>query len=139
MESSWKLTVQALGTAAGELADTGQGQAQSMLAALGGELVALAAPAAADGTRGAARALLLTAERAAKVAAMLPGVVAGGDARLRAAAASAAHLAHASALGARARAEPLLAQLPDGELRANFEAEFAAHAQQAAELAAQAK
>ena len=134
METSWKLMIEALGAAAGELADAGAGesQARTMLQALGRELLALARQQAdaADG-RAAARALLLVAERAAKVAELATGLSdSGGET------ANAARLAHVIALGAQARATPLLPQLADEELRANFAQEFAAHARQTAEFVA---
>jgi len=134
METSWKLMIEALGAAACELADAGAGdsQARTMLQALGRELLALAGQQAdAAGARAAARALLLVAERAAKVAELTTGLSDSGGA-----AASAARLAHVIALGAQARSTPLLPQLPDDELRANFAREFAAHARQTAEFVA---
>ncbi|HEY3231101.1 MAG TPA: hypothetical protein VGJ87_17875, partial [Roseiflexaceae bacterium] len=134
METSWKLMIEALGASAGELAAAGAGesQARTMLQALGRELLALAGQQAdAAGARAAARALLLVAERAAKVAEIATGLSdSGGEA------ASAARLAQVIALGAQARATPLLPQLPDQELRANFAREFAAHARQSAEFVA---
>jgi glutamate formiminotransferase len=134
METSWKLTIEALGRAAGELAEAELGEAHMrlMLGALGRELLMLAErPMPADNPRAAARALLLVAERAAKVADSVLGLSAAGDEGFRATATSAVHLAAALAAGARARAVLLLPQLGDEDLRANFAQEFAAHARQA--------
>jgi glutamate formiminotransferase len=138
MEPGWKLTIEALGAAAGALAATESGEARArlMLQALGHELRELAAQPEEGGPRPAARTLLLVAERAAKVAEMAAGLRESGDEGLRAAAAGAIHLAQALAEGAQARAAALLPQLVDQELRENFEQEFAAHARQADELAA---
>jgi glutamate formiminotransferase len=139
MEPSWKLTIEALGAAAGELAATERGEARArlMLRALGRELRVLAAQQGKDSPRAAARALLLAAERATKVAQAAAGLRESDDESLRAAAAGAIYLAQALAAGAQARATPLLPQLTDDELRDNFEHEFAAHARQVEELAAQ--
>jgi hypothetical protein len=142
MDTSWKLTVDALGTAACELADDGAGAAppQIMLHALGRELLALAGRDQ-DGAsaRVAARTLLLVAERAVKVSELAVSIGTAGDAPLSPALAGAVHLAQAVATSARLRAQPLLAQLPDEELRANFEQEFASHARQAGELVEKAR
>jgi hypothetical protein len=105
-----------------------------MLQALGRELRELAAQPEAVSPRAAARALLLVAERAAKVAETAAGLREGGDERLRAAAASAIRLAQTLAVGAQTRVAPLLPQLADEELRSNFEQEFAAHTRQVGEL-----
>jgi glutamate formiminotransferase / 5-formyltetrahydrofolate cyclo-ligase len=134
MDTSWKLTIEALGRAAGELADAEMGAAPArlMLGALGRELLVLAErPAQMDSPRMAARALLLAAERAAKVAESATRLSEAGDEGFRAAAAGAIHLAAALAAGAWARAAVLLPQIGDEELRANFAQEFAAHARQA--------
>ncbi|MFL5801176.1 MAG: glutamate formimidoyltransferase [Roseiflexaceae bacterium] len=138
MDTSWKLTIEALGRAAGELAAAGVGAvpARLMLGALGRELLVLAGrPAQADNPRMMARALLLAAERAAKVAESATGLSEAGDEGFRAAAASAIHLAAALAAGTWARAAVLLPQISDEELRANFAQEFAAPARQIGELA----
>jgi glutamate formiminotransferase len=138
MDTSWKLTIEALGRAAGELAETNVGAAPArlMLGALGRELLVLAErPPQADNPRMMARALLLAAERAAKVAESAAGLSEAGDEGFRAAAAGAIHLAGALAAGAWARAAVLLPQIGDEELRANFAQEFAAPARQIGELA----
>jgi glutamate formiminotransferase len=137
METSWKLMVEALGAAACELAATsvGEERLRLMLHALGRELLALATqPPEPANLRATVRTLLLIAERAAKVSEALAGLLKAGDASLRNAAVSAAYLAHTLASSARLRALPLLPQLPDAELRANFEREFAAHLQRTREL-----
>ncbi len=133
MTTSWKLTVKALGRAAGEIvaAEAGDANRRLMLGALGHELLALAEqPVPAASPRATARTLLLVAERAAKVADVAASLGAAGDASPRAAAASAVYLAAALAVGAQAQAVPLLSLLADAELRANFAQEFAAHAGQ---------
>src|SRR5262249_5555341 len=109
MEPSRKLTIEALGATASELAvaDLGDARARLMLQALGRELRELAAQPGADSPRSAARALLLAAERAAKVAEIAAGMREAGDERVRAATTSAIKLAQALAAGAQARAEPL--------------------------------
>lgn len=135
--TSWNLTVEALGTAACELAgpDTSASRQALMLRALGRELLALAGQGAgAASARAAARALLLVAERAVKVAELLPGMAEADAPRPVEEIAGTAYLAHAAATGARLRAMPLMPQLVDEELRANFEREFDSHARQAEEL-----
>jgi len=137
METSWKLMVEALGTAACELAATGAGEERLrlMLHALGRELLALATPLPeAANPRAIMRSLLLIAERAAKVSEALAGLLKVDDAGLRNAAVSATYLAHTLASSAQLRALPLLPQLRDAELRANFEREFDAHIQRTREL-----
>jgi glutamate formiminotransferase len=139
VESGWRLTIEAFSAAAGELAQTasGEGRTHLMLQALGRELRELAALPQDGSSRATARALLLVAERAAKVAEAAAGLYEAGDEHLRAASAGAIHLARALAAGAQARATPLLSQLPDQELRANFAREFAAHMSQTEALAAE--
>ena len=140
METSWKLTIEALGRAADELAqaEVDQPQLRLMLGALSHELLVLAAqPVPADNPRMGARALLLVAERAAKIAECAVGLSTSGDKGFRAAAISTIHLAAALAAGAEARGALLLPQIADEELRANFAQEFAAHARQAASLVEQ--
>jgi glutamate formiminotransferase len=139
MDLSWRLMVEALGTAARELATAGVGEARArtMLAALGRELLDLAErPPEGSGPRAAARRLLLIAERAAKVPEVLASMTEGGDAYFKAGAASATFLAHTVAESARFRAQSLLPQLADEELRTNFEHEFDAHVRQIKELIA---
>jgi hypothetical protein len=134
--SSWALTTRALGAAACELAEKGAGRWALMLTALGRELMALAEqPDAADSPRAAARALLLVAERAVKVAETVASQSAEGGERFGAVATSAAQLAQVLAAGAQARSAALLPRIADEELRANFATEFAAHARQAGEFA----
>ena len=139
MGSGWKLTIEALSASAGDLAEiaSGEGRASLMLQALGRELRELAALPKNDSPRMTARALLLVAERAAKVAEAAVGLREAGDEHLRAASAGAIHLAQALAAGAQARATPLLPQLPDEELRANFVQAFAAHTGEIDALAAE--
>ena len=138
MQTSWNLMVEALGAAACELADTGAGEDQPrlILRALGRELAALASSHGETSARAAARALLLGAERAAKVSEALAGMREDGAAGFRSAAAGATHLAYVVATGAQLRAQALLSQLPDEELRANFEREFDSHVRRTRELIA---
>lgn len=138
MQSGWKLTIEALGAVAGDLAEiaSGEGLVRLMLQALGRELRELAAIPKSDSPRITARTLLLVAERAAKVAEAATGLHEVGDEQLRAASAGAIHLAQALAAGAQARATPLLPHLLDDELRANFAQAFAAHTGQIEALAA---
>lgn len=137
METSWKLMIEALGTAACELAVSGAGEERLrlMLHALGRELLALATqqPDLVN-PRATVRTLLLIAERAAKVSETLAGMLKGADASLHNAAVSAAYLAYTLASSARLRALTVLPELPDAELRANFEHEFDAHIQRTREL-----
>jgi glutamate formiminotransferase len=137
METSWKLMIEALGAAACELAvtDAGEERRRLMLHALGRELLALATqPPDPANPRATVRTLLLIAERAAKVSETLAGMLKGSDASLRHAEVSAAYLSHTLASSARLHALPLLPQLPDTELRANFEREFDSHIQRTREL-----
>jgi hypothetical protein len=138
MESDWKQTIAALGTAAGQLADSAPSEARSrlMLQALGRELRELAAQPTQASPRVTARALLLVAERAAKIAEAAVGLRDTSDQRLLTAATSAIQLAQVLAAGAQERAISLLPQLADQELRDNFAHEFAAHTKQTETLAA---
>jgi hypothetical protein len=86
-----------------------------------------------------ARARLLAAERAAKVAEAATGLRDAGDIDLHAAATSTIQLAQALAASAQARATALLPQLADQELRDHFAQEFAAHARQTQALAGQVR
>jgi hypothetical protein len=108
-----------------------------MLQALGRELREIAAQPAQASPRATTRALLLAAERAAKVAEAVAGLLETGDQPHLAAARSILQLAQALAAGSEQRAAPLLPQLGDQELRDNFAYEFAAHARQTEALAAQ--
>jgi glutamate formiminotransferase len=139
MDSGWNQTIAALGGAAGQLAESAPGEARArlMLQALGRELRELAAQPAQASPRATTRALLLAAERAAKVAEAAAGLRDTGDQQLLAAAARALTQAQALAAGAQERAASLLPQLADQELRDNFAHEFAAHARQTETLAAQ--
>jgi hypothetical protein len=139
MESDWKQTIAALGTAAGQLAEAAPSEARSrlMLQALGRELRELAAQPTQASPRATARTLLLAAERAAKVAEAAVGLRETGDQQILTAAKSAIQLAQALAAGAQERATSLLPQLADQELRDNFAHEFAAHAGQTETLAAE--
>ncbi len=132
MDTSWELTIKALGQAAGELAQAEAGEASRrlMLGALGHELRILAEQSAADSPRAIARTLLLIAERAAKVADSAASLGVEGNTGQRAAVVSTVYLAAALAAGALAQAAPLLPQLADAELRDNFSQEFAAHTRQ---------
>jgi hypothetical protein len=139
MEASWNSTIAALGAAAGELAAAQAGEAQPrlMLQALGRELHELVTQTVKNTPRATARALLLTAERAVKVAEMAAGLHGNGDQHLRGVATGAIQLAQTLASSAHSQAAALLPQIADEELRANFAQEFAAHAKQAEALAAQ--
>jgi hypothetical protein len=139
METSWNSTIAALSAAAGELATVQAGEAQPrlMLQALGRELHELVTQTAKDSPRANARALLLTAERAVKVAEIAAGLHENGDQHLRGVAAGAIQLAQTLTSSAHSQAAALLPQIADAELRANFAQEFAAHARQAEALAAQ--
>ena len=138
MESDWNQAITALGTAAGQLADSapGEGRAALMLQALGRELRELAAQPTQASPRATARALLLAAERAAKVAEAATGLRETADQRLLTAATSAIQLAQALAADVQERATSLLPQLVDQELQDNFAHEFAAHTRQTEALAA---
>ena len=139
MQTSWNLMVEALGAAACELAAAGVGEDRPrlMLHALGRELTALAkGPYDETSPRAAARALLLGAERAAKVSEALASMRGDGATGFHGAATGALHLAYTVATGAQLRAQALLPQLPDEELRANFEREFDSHARRTRELLA---
>jgi hypothetical protein len=139
MESGWKQTIEALCTAAIQLAETTPGEARAglMLQALGRELRELAAHPASASPRATARTLLLIAERSAKVAESAAGLRETSDQRLLAAATSAIQQAQALAAGAQERATSLLLQLADQELRDNFAHEFDAHAKQTGAIASQ--
>ncbi|HET9223200.1 MAG TPA: glutamate formimidoyltransferase [Roseiflexaceae bacterium] len=138
MESDLQQTIAALGDAAGQLAESVPGAARSglMLQALGRELRELAAQPAQASPRAIARAMLLAAERAAKVAEVAAGLRETGDQQIQTAATSAIQMAQALAVNAQARATALLPQLADQELRDNFAHEFAAHTSQTEALAA---
>jgi glutamate formiminotransferase len=138
MESDLQQTIAALGSAAGQLAESVPGEARSvlMLQALGRELRELAAQPAQASPRAIARAMLLAAERAAKVAEVAAGLDETSDQQIQTAATSAIQMAQALAADAQARATALLPQLADQELRDNFAHEFAAHARQTEALAA---
>jgi hypothetical protein len=139
MNSDWNQTIAALGTTAGQLAESAPGKARTtlMLQALGRELRELAEQPTQASPRTTARTLLLAAERAAKVAEAAAGLCAAGDQRLLAGATSAIKLAQVLAAGAQEHAAALLPQLADQELRDNFAQEFAAHARQTEAMANQ--